>query len=354
MLIHLIPFDKFILEQTLAIREANNNDIIIAVGSPSHSMHYTDVKRLYQLNGIIYVQKRTIIRSTFNVFRILKKHSHGAALVVHGMDLLYTKYICLFCMSARIDIYWHIRGTDLYRHLQDPKLPCLHRALNNIIYPHVQTYMSSTALDAYLVKSVFRNTNYVDMIVSPSNTISTTSYTTSTRNKSIRVLVGNSATWTSNIDLFLKLYDPVITENQDAEFVLQIAYGSEKVQNIIKDQVVSRHNITLNRKFRSLQEFYRYISTFEHAILMPSRMQGLGLLLSLISSEVTIHTPFFLPLANFLRQYQFRFRELNQSGTKLVSLTTEDHAHNRGIIQEKFSRQRLVHQWQQLANRITL
>jgi hypothetical protein len=351
MLVHIIPFDKFIYSQTIAIREANKYDFVIAVGKPSRKMDISEIEKLLELNNIIYVQRRGLFKSTLCVIRILYQHKDKAALVVHGMDLLYVKYICLFCLLARIHIYWHVRGTDLYRHLQDSKLPRLHRALNYMIIPRVKGYMSSTALDGHLVKCVFGNNNFINMIASPSSTLPSTDFSSRNSRKPKRALVGNSATWTSNIDLFLKLYPAVIECNPDIDFVLQIAYGSEKVQSAIHDQISLVRSVTLNKRFMTLYDYQKYVANFEHAILMPSRMQGVGLLLTLISSGVTIHTPHFLPLAEFLRQYEFIFKDLNQSGQKLLSLTEEEHSHNRSIVETNFSRHLLVNQWRKLVNK---
>lgn len=346
IVIHLVPFDKFAWDLVIALQEAHECPIFYLIGSPDHTVSPEALRYFSKLDNVFYLNKK---HSLFKVIlnytvRILNLRDRPL-IVSHATDIFACKYLLFISFLFKAKYLWHVRGNDLYRHLLDCSLPLYIRILNLILYKHAYSYLSISSSEKFLINSVFGSDRFIRMICSPSNVLFSNTHVNSLGSS---ILIGNSATTTSNIASFMSLYSNYIASNSQKMFWLVGSYGTPHIIDEYIAYANEFKNVFVQTQFMSLQDYNNWLSSFNIAVLIPTRLQGLGQLFMLITSGITIYTHHTSPLSSFMDEYSITYKTLSSSNFALDPLPSEDLHLNRTNVAKYFNYNNLIDQWKQI------
>ena len=147
------------------------------------------------------------------------------------------------------------------------------------------------------------------MICSPSNCpekINEEKFNTILKDKNDEVIVGNSAGkfFSSNSLEILRNHSELFSINDKLNFIFIGSYGHQSYLNELeKNNFFS--NVNIQKEFLSNAQFSSWISNFKFALLSPKRIQGAGVLMSLLQTGCTIYTFKNSPIDKYLSQFNF-------------------------------------------------
>ena len=344
-ILHIIPFDKFAYDLVLALRKSHDNPIFFLLGKPDRRVASHQIIGLSGCNNVYYLQRKSYLTIFKYIYLLISSHSE-LIVVSHATDLYVCKYLLLIALFLKVKYIWHIRGNDLYRHLLDKSLPFLIRIINILIFKNAYYYLSLSSAERAYISSAFSNSKQISMICSPSNVLFSDSASIHTGKNSI--LLGNSATATSNISEFFSFYSHYLSENPLKSFHLIGSYGSPEIVNDYLDYSKTYNNVWVQTKFMDLIEYKHWLLSFDMAVLIPSRLQGLGLLFMLISSNVTIYSTETSPLTQFMTQYDIRYKLLSFHDSQLQPHDDQTLNLNKITVSRRFNYERLVQEWSEI------
>lgn len=257
-------------------------------------------------------------------------------------------YIFRFFLKSS---YWIMWGGDLYSYKDRKKKSFFYNIFYNIedyVKGNMKGYISYIKGEFKLVQEWFKvKGNFYSSFTYPSNLYKKIEIRKEGKEE-LWVQVGNSADPSNNhLEILKKL-----SQFKDANVKLFciLSYGGNEEY---KNQVIKRGLELFKNKFcpilnfMKFDEYMNFLSSLDIAIFAHNRQQGFGNITSLLSMKKTVYLKETVTTYETLKDMGIQIKSFN----KFVDLEKLDNnvlENNRKIIEENFSKEKLVEQWKNI------
>ena len=290
---------------------------------------------------ILLLQLPILYIKLFNYCRKCEK------IYFHGLfDPRVTIFIYFFRFFLKKS-YWIIWGGDLYSY-KDRKKKSFFYNIEDYVKGNMKGYISYIKGEFKLVQEWFKvKGNFYSSFTYPSNLYKKIEIRKEGK-EGLWVQVGNSADPSNNhFEILEKLSK---FKNMDIKLFCILSYGGNEEY---KNRVIKRGSELFKDKFcpilnfMKFDEYMNFLSSLDIAIFAHDRQQAFGNITSLLSMKKTVYLKEKVTTYQTLKEMGIKVRSFD----KLVDLEEFDEntlENNRKIIEENFSEEKLIEQWENI------
>ena len=285
-----------------------------------------------------------------NIFFIIKFTIYGLKaqkIFIHG---LFNKKMIIFLYIFRFFLkksYWIMWGGDLYSY-NDRKKKSFFYKIEDYVKGNMKGYISYIKGEFKLVQEYFKTKGkFYSSFTYPSNLYKKNEVRKEKKDE-LWIQIGNSADPSNNhFEILEKLSK---FKNMNIKIFCILSYGGNEVYN---KKVIDKGIEIFNDKFHPVLDFMKFdeymnfLSSLDIAIFAHDRQQAFGNITSLLSMKKTVYLKEKVTTYQTLKEMGIEVRSFD----KLVDLEEFDEntlENNRRIIEENFSEEMLIEQWENI------
>jgi hypothetical protein len=347
MILHVVNYDKFIPPFIELINSKFNSDEHQFIVTAKQAGNFTETNKnvIYFKSGNVN-SARNYIKLFFNLLRAEK-------IILHG---LFNSRVILLLASAPWILkrcYWVIWGGDLYSY-RKPKIKTKQRIsefLKSYVIRNVGFLVSYIPYDIKLAREWYNaNGKHKNCLMYLSNTFERNTENKETHTsffkEPLKILVGNSADPSNN---HFEVFDKLKTYRAKCfKLIVPLSYGDMDYA----EKVVRYGKSLFGDKFEAITEFmpiekYREIlSSIDLAIFNHNRQQAMGNTITLLGMGKAVYMRDNLSHYSFLSSIGIKLKTLDSLENDPI--TKHECDKNKSIIQEYFSEEKLIMQWEEI------
>lgn len=337
LILHVGKLDKFIPSYCELIKNEFNSKEHAFFFFFSKDVSYVDVRN----NDIL-------VKSVVDLFKLEVSLYKARKIILHGF---FSKEIFLLILLQPwliSKIYWGIWGGDLYfREIKKKNIKNrMIEFLRKIVLTRIKHYITFIDGDFDVARtwynpSAIRHSTFgyeSNIFKKPSNGHDFSKDT-------INILVGNSATDTNRHEEVFKLLKPLVLKN--FKIIVPLSYGSkayaDKVLRLGKELFGEAFVPVL--EFMAYDKYMRLLNSVDIAIMGHNRQQAMGNIITLLGLGKKVFLDSSITTWSTLNRLGLKVFDLN--GIELSRSFSESEK-NKSIIQEQFSRSKLIEDWRKI------
>lgn len=133
------------------------------------------------------------------------------------------------------------------------------------------------------------------------------------------------------------------------EVLLPLNYGKADYITKLKTEILLLPQLKIQtlEKSLSMEEYYSYISDVEFFLLNSYCQQGLGNIIYFLFNDATVYLSEKSSSYHFFKGLGFMLKSMEEllRGGALTPISNEDKKHNKQLVQDHFSREKVLEQW---------
>lgn len=298
--------------------------------------HYVFVTGEKYEYGLTEEHKVEFLHTDDDIFiKLLGYMKIAKKIILHGLRRDKVDVILYFNKKLLKKCYWIMWGGDFYFPEKQSKIR--HEVIKNMGY-----LVTGTTGDYELVKKLYKAKGSLigGIINYPSNIFSDSILTKKTKSKTVRILVGNSATITNNhIEIFYKLKK---YKDENIKIFTPLSYGDKKYaleiadfgKKIFKDKFIPLFD------FMPYTKYLEFLASIDIAIFAHERQQATGITTQLLGLGKKVFIKKNSTLFSYYKNNGIIIFDFNEMDIKPLKINLNQY--NIKSIKEKFSTEALV------------
>jgi dTDP-N-acetylfucosamine:lipid II N-acetylfucosaminyltransferase len=334
--VHITPQDKFLkpfinfMDENFPIKE--------------HLFVVIDYKNNYDAPN----EKNVIKVSSLFMSRFKVDYGYSEKIILHGLFRHIPTFL-FFNQSLIKKSYWIIWGHDLYMYRKANK--SLHNwayeFIRKIVIRKIENYIVYMDSEFELMRDVYQTKGrHFKSFVYPSNLYEERVIKNKT-NKTVRFLIGNSASRTNNhLETFEKLK---AYRGENIKLIVPLSYGGshKHVEQVIEKGLrIFGDKFVPIRKYMDYQEYIDLLSTIDISIFNHDRQEAVGNTNLLISLGAKIYLRSETSQWKFYNDKNIKVFDINDFN--MNKLSNSDMERNRNILKNLFSKEALKKQLKEI------
>lgn len=341
VIVHIIGDEKFAPEYIELVNEKfNKSDHIFLILSYSKDRKY--VCDGFADNVIILFKD---ISSSLKMLSWIRK---GDKIIFHGLFSRIAMFLVMISGASK-KTYSCLWGGDLYIHDRENKIV-------HSIKKHILTRCRGIAMeledDYFLTRDWYgAQCKYFPCLLYMSNVVRKKYEYIKNDSKTIRILIGNSATQSNRHKEVLNNLKQL--ENEDVELIIPLSYGDTKYADEIekKSKEMFPGKVRVLRDFMPIEDYLGILNEVDTAIFAHKRQQGLGNIISLVSMGKKVYIPQDVTVYKSLIRYGIGVYKTETIQETVLQRIPDDVAiQNINKMYDRFSKEQLIKDWEAIFN----
>ena len=325
-----IDFIKF-LEKNIGLEE---HEFIFWKGENPHKIELENTSKITILEN-----KKDLFMFYLKLFRLKKNKK----IFLHGW--YFPRFVIPLFLNSYLlkKIYWIIWGEDLYSYTKRKKNAIL-KKIEDYVKGHIKGYITPIKGDYELAKKFFNvKERFYYSFVYPSNLYKKVEFKEKEK-KELYIQIGNSGEESNNhFEILEKLLE---FKAQNIKLFCILSYGGSEEY---KKKVIKKGYELFSEKFypvtnfMKFDEYMQFLSTLDIVIFAHNQQQAFGNITSLLSMKKTIYLKEKVTTYDTLVDLGIKVNSF-ENIPKLEKINSNILENNRRIIEENFSKEKLIEQ----------